>query len=334
MKNPDVKASQNTGIAARATARLGTALLAGGLLGSLLFMSPAAEAEPAARVLINGKPSGVFFNDGDSFRILKGRNKGGKARLAGFNTLESHGAVHQWGTWTARELYHIAKMATLNGRRGTWSCQSDGKTDTYGRMLMFCPSLAEDQIRKGFAHAMTVTDDPSPPNLLEAQRDAIAHKRGIWAHGVPEFVLTSLHSDEEDVNDHGTYNRLVSTADGHSLKWKHDIEYKECQNVCLQVYPDQPELLPALVARLKSEGAELIGGLSDEDITLVLRTYQHVRLVDRPAPNEHREALATLLASYADQGLFGTGAAKDGSCMIHVPFERRYGGNRAACLKK
>lgn len=313
---------------------LAPALLGALLLGTLTTAGSPAEAEPAAKVVLNGTMVGVFFNDGDSFRVLKGRNKGAKARLAGFNTLESHGAVHQWGSWTARELYHIAKMATLNGRKGSWSCESDGNTDTYGRLLAWCEDLATDQVRKGLAHAMSINDDPAKPQLLEAQREAIAARRGIWSHGVPEFVLTSIHSVEEDVEGRGTYNRLVSSADGHSIKWKHTNRYQECETVCNKVYPSDESLLPAVAARLQAEGAQLLTGLTDETLSEVLGTYQRLRLVDRPVAKEHREALGELLATYASEGLFGTGAAQNGSCMIHVQFERRYGGSRAECLKK
>ncbi len=303
-------------------------------LALIFIVHRQATAEPAAKVMLNGKMAGVYFNDGDSFRVLKGPKKGAKARLFGFNTLESHGAVHQWGDWTFKEMYHLAKMATLNARVGTWTCETDGETDTYGRMLVLCEDLAIDQIRKGLAHAMSIDDNPALPKFVEAQQDAIANKRGIWAHGIPEFVLTSLHSVEEDVSGHGTYNRLVSSADGHSIKWKHSTKYGECDNICLKVYPDEASLLPTVMAKVKAEGAGLIGGMSDETLMAVLGTFQRIRLVDRPAPEEHREALNALLAGYADQGLFGAGAASDGSCMIHVPFNRRFGGTRAACLKK
>lgn len=306
-----------------------------GLLLGALALGPAIvrAGEPAAKVNLNGELVGVFFNDGDSFRILKGRNKGGKARLAGFNTLESHGAVHQWGTWTAKELYHIAKMATLHGRQGHWNCNTDGDTDTYGRMLIFCPDLAESQIRHGFAHAMSVNDDPAEPKYLEAQREAIANKRGIWAHGVPEFVLTSLHSVEEDVEGRGTYNRLVSSVDGHSIKWKHNTKYRECENVCLQVYPSDDSVLAAVATKLKAEQPALVEGISDEDLTTMLGVFQRIRLVDRPVAKDKREELRGVLDGYAEAGMFGSGAPKNGACMVHVPFERRYGGRRAECLK-
>lgn len=296
--------------------------------------STVVDAEPAAKVALNGKAIGVFFNDGDSFRVLKGRNKGAKARLAGFNTLETHGAVHQWGGWTARELYHLAKMATLHARTGSWSCQSDGKTDTYGRLLAFCQTLAVDQVRRGYAHAMSINDDPARPELLEAQREAIAAKRGMWAHGIPEFVLTSIHSAEEDVEGRGTYNRLVSSVDGHSIKWKHNNRYAECENVCNLVYPEEASLIPSVAERLRTDAPQLIKGLSGPELRTMLGTYQRVRLVDRPVASEHRAALNKLLDRYAREGLFGDAAASKGSCVIHVPFERRFGGTRASCLKK
>ena len=204
--------------------------LALGLVAMLWLVAPsprdAHAKEPRTKVILNGELVPVTFNDGDSFRVLNGDRA--KARLKGYNTLESYGAVHSWGTWTAKEMYVIAKMATLHARRGIWECESDGKLDTYGRTLVWCPGLAEELVRLGMAHVLSVDDNPGDPKLLAAQREAIAAKRGLWAHGVPDFILTSLHSREEDVDGHGTYNRLVSTKDGHSVKWRHDNKYPEC----------------------------------------------------------------------------------------------------------
>ncbi len=200
-------------------------------LAALAFAAAEAFAEPVSRVSLNGVPSPVFFNDGDSFTVLGGPLQGTKARLSGYNTLESFGPVHRWGTWDPHELYIIAKMATLNARRGMWHCESDLKKDGYGRILWNCPDLAEDQIRKGLAHAMTVSNDPSPASYLKAQRLAMEEKRGMWAHGIPKFVLTSLHSIDEGFEGEN-YNRLISTEDGHSEKWLHKNVYKECDEVC------------------------------------------------------------------------------------------------------
>jgi endonuclease YncB( thermonuclease family) len=198
--------------------------------GAVVEVTPA-DAKPASKVYLNGVPAPVFFNDGDSFTVLGGQFEGTKARLAGYNTLESFGPCHKWGNWDANELYINAKMATLNARRGVWHCSSDGKRDGYGRILWDCPDLIEDQIRKGLAHAMTVTDQPAPERYLKAQRLAQQERRGLWAHGVPAFVLTSLHSNDEGYEGK-TYNRLVSTVTGSSTKWLHKDNYDECQWIC------------------------------------------------------------------------------------------------------
>lgn len=202
------------------------------LASALLLLIPVtAWSKPLSRVFLNGVPAPVHFNDGDSFAVLGGEFAGTKARLAGYNTLESFGPCHKWGNWDANELYILAKKATLNARRGVWHCFSDGKRDGYGRILWNCPDLIEDQVRKGLAHAMTVTDDPAEERYLKAQRLAQAERRGIWAHGIPKYVLTSLHSNDEGYEG-TTYNRLVSTETGSSKKWLHKDNYKECDWVC------------------------------------------------------------------------------------------------------
>ncbi len=201
------------------------------ILLAMVGLSGEALARPQTKVFLNGVPAPVFFNDGDSFTVLGGQHEGIRTRLAGYNTLESFGAVHRWGDWNAHELYVVAKMATMNARRGVWHCHSDMNRDGYGRTLWTCPDLVLDQLRKGLAHVMLVSDDDAPAEHLAAMRSAQAEKRGIWAKGIPEFVLTSLHSKDEGYE--GTnYNRLVSTANGKSTKWIHNDIYKECQEVC------------------------------------------------------------------------------------------------------
>ena len=291
--------------------------------------------EPSTMVILNGQSVPVFFNDGDSFRVLGGSMKGSKARLAGFNTLESHGPVHQWGDWTVKELYVLAKMATLHARRGKWVCKSDGKTDTYGRMLTFCPGLAKSLIERGLAHAMTVTDKPSPKALLKAQRQAMQAKRGIWAHGRPAFVLTSLHSVEEDVEGRGTYNRLVSSHDGHSVKWRHTDKYTECQTVCQQVYSVDETKVSSVAAYLKADSplATMLGSLGDNKVKTMVRTYARFRHVNRVIPKKKRAQVKKVLDKLAADGQFGQQESSNGSCVVHVPFERRFGGTRAECLR-
>lgn len=213
------------------------------LVGMSLLVASVAWARPETRVFIkvtaSGTPDGggsgtlysVFFNDGDSFTVLDGALAGTRTRLAGFNTLESFGPAHKWGAWDPHELYVVAKEATLNARRGTWHCTTDGKTDGYGRMLMHCQDLIDDDIRKGLAHAYSVNEQPASEHELQLMRLAQAEKRGMWAKGIPPFVLTSTHSADEGAGAE-TYNRLISTVDGHTEKWKHQDIYKDCQWIC------------------------------------------------------------------------------------------------------
>ncbi len=307
------------------------------LVSGLMLASPSTGAkESKTKVIINGEPSPVYFNDGDSFRVLAGTYKGTKARLAGYNTLESFGPVHQWGDWTAKEMYVLAKMATHFARDGVWECETDGKLDTYGRSLMWCPELAKEQVRWGLAHVMTVDDEAGNPDVVAAQAEAIANRRGIWAHGVPAFVLTSLHSAEEDVDGKGTYNRLVSTEDGHSVKWKHTNRYKECDNICQKVYEVDDGKISEVLDSIQGDtfASNILGGLNPQAVRSVLEDYATFRHINRKVPEDEREKLKDHLdRNYLAQGRFGPAIAKNGACMVHVPFERRFGGGRAACLK-
>ena len=304
---------------------------------SLAIGTPiAAEAkEPRTKVILNGKLVPVTFNDGDSFRVLSGSYNGAKARLAGYNTLESYGAVHSWGTWTAKELYVIAKMATLFARRGTWECTSDGKLDTYGRMLVVCPELRAELVRLGMAHVMSIDDAPGDAELLKLQKEAQDARRGIWAHGVPAFILTSLHSREEDVDGKGTYNRLISTDDAHSVKWRHDNKYEECSKVCSQRYTVDESKVDEVAEALKTEpsAAPIVGSLSADDLRSVVRDFAEFRHVGRSIPKDDRAAIEKVLVGWAAAGRFGEQTASDDSCMVHIDFKRRFGTGRAACLK-
>ena len=305
-------------------------------LAGVAASSPTVQAEPRAHVTLNGKPVPVFFNDGDSFRVLSGTYNGAKARLSGYNTLESYGPVHQWGSWTAKELYNIAKMATLFARRGTWTCETDGKTDTYGRMLVWCPDLADALVRGGYAHVMSIDDNPGKAELLEAQKEAIENRRGIWAHGVPDFILTSLHSVEEDTDGSGTYNRLVSTDDAHSVKWKHTNKYAECDNVCHQLFTVDDDAVDAVTTALASDAAveDIVGELDQDALRSVVHDFAEFRHINREVKKDDRERLHEhLMTNYVAQGRFGTQTKQKGSCMIHVHFQRRFGGGRAQCLK-
>lgn len=307
-------------------------ILALGLCVSL--PSRSSVAEPRTRVTLNGAPAPVFFNDGDSFRVLGGEYKGSKARLAGFNTLESYGPVHSWGDWTKKELYALAKMGTYNGREGIWSCTSDLSKDTYGRYLWVCPDLVVDQIRKGYAHAMSVTSEPAGEAAVKAQREAVKERRGIWAHGVPEYVLTSIHSADERSSDKATYNRLVSSVDGHSLKWKHDDLYDECQDVCwkpskqdryqrfVDRWAKRPEVASWVGEYTEGQQSDLIAALLDEKSVLI--KWQD------PA---HRESAMRAFEAMKEAGWVEAAHSDIETCMLYVDFRRRFGASKAVCLK-
>lgn len=300
--------------------------------------APAASAaDVASKVYINGRPSPVFFNDGDSFRVLEGPHRGMKARLAGFNTLESYGPVHSWGDWTPQEMYVLAKMATLNARRGVWHCTTEFDKDTYGRALLFCPDLAIDQIRRGLAHAMSVDEDPADERYLEAQAQAIRERRGIWAHGVPAYVLTSLHSITEGGGRDGkTYNRLVSSRDGHSAKWRHEDAYDECAKICARERTVAPEIIEGAVETLRADAgmADLVSTLTKSRLTQVVTDYAQLgwfRGIDDEAA---KVRLTERLAEMQAAGQLGDAEFGEGACVVYVDFQRRYGDGRASCLRK
>ena len=291
------------------------------------------DATPRTRVKLNGKDAPVFFNDGDSFRVLSGDLKGSKARLAGFNTLESYGAVHSWGDWTKKELYALAKMGTYNAREGVWTCTSDLSTDTYGRYLWVCPDLVVDQIKKGLAHAMTVTSESAEAAAVAAQREAVVNKRGIWAHGVPEYVLTSLHSTSERSGDRATYNRLVSSVDGHSLKWKHDDAYTECQDVCWK--PSKEDRYKRFAARWakRKELSAWIGEYSEaeriEAVTAALDSGAKIKVKNDAHSADAKSAFEAMKSA----GWVEAAQSDVETCMLYVDFRRRFGASRAVCLK-
>ncbi len=307
---------------------------------TVLLMSMSLQAETQTKVFLNGEPAPVFFNDGDSFRVLGGRFAGSKARLAGFNTLESHGPVHSWGTWTTKEMYNFAKIATWHAQKGIWHCESeDLSTDTYGRILWYCKDLAIDQVRRGYAHAMVIGDLPFEKEILEAQHDAIDNRRGIWARGVPNVILTSTHSTSEGGGKDGkTYNRLVSSRTARSYKWQHNDRYGECQNVCAQYYETTDSVLEKVATQLKAvpELKSIVSGV--EDLELIQNMVSHVMYDSMTISKDKDEnaMVATVLDSLLTPDVMKhirPIAGKSESCMVYVDFQRRYGPDKAKCLR-
>lgn len=314
----------------RGASNVGALLVA----ATLSWTTPGSAEEPMTRVVLNGVPTPVFFNDGDSFRVLSGPLAGTTARLAGFNTLESFGPVHQWGSWHAYELYIVAKMATLNARRGSWHCDSDLSRDGYGRILWTCPDLAVDHLSKGLAHTMNVDDQPARAEYIAAQRGAIAARRGMWAHGVPEFVLTSAHSADEDPSREYAYDRRVSVRYGHSESVRHQTTYLECQMVCHEENAVDPARSDAVAGRLL-ETPTLNARLATFDtIHLGQLAWRWARTHELPSwlPEDMRGAVRERLTELEREGAYGPVQNQPGACFRYVSFTRRYGSSRATCL--
>ena len=211
------------------------AILAAVFLTALpAFAEPKAGgfAMPPSAVIIDGERVPVSWNDGDSFGFLAGKYERQRVRLGGYNSLESYGPVHEWGSWSALELFQVTKDATRFTRTRVWSCVWGGKKDHYGRMLVLCNDLVEAMVREGFGHVYAL-EPPVDPQILALQREAIAEKRGMWRKGVPQGLLTSLHSISEEGGGKGrTYDRVISPVTGLSNAINHEKSYTTCQRVC------------------------------------------------------------------------------------------------------
>jgi len=309
--------------------RLSLAIVLLGVWTTAAMASP----EPRTKVFLNGVPAPVYFNDGDSFRVLSGQYMGMRTRLAGFNTLENHGPVHRWGDFHVKELYINSQQGTLHARRGVWHCESDLAADTYGRTLWWCPDLAVDLVRLGLAHAMSIDRNPARPELVAAQQEAIAARRGMWAHGVPDYIITSTHSKADDVEGRGTRNRLVSSRDGHSILWEHDRTYGECEEVCDIGWESTWRLEEAHAILKANTGlAELLAAYDEARLHAVMLAFaMNQAWRDKLVDAAHAGPLgAAFEALRQDRRLGRLGPP---SCMIYTDFRRRYSGSPPRCLR-
>ena len=183
---------------------------------------------------------------------------------------------------------------------------------------------------------MTVTDEPAKPELVEAQLDAIKNRRGIWSHGVPEFVLTSLHSASEGGGSDGrTYNRMVSSKDGHSEKWLHKDNYGECDKICHVDHSLPAEALDRFVAVIKADSvaATHLEGLDDAEIKKRAARFISKGSVGYMTTKEAALALDDQLPKLVEPFTPEMVEGNNNGCMVYVDFRRRYGGDKAKCLK-
>ncbi len=178
--------------------------------------------------MLDGETVEVSWNDGDTFKVLRGAEKGLRARLVGVNTLETYGPVQFWGAWDRHELLAFARTSHHVSAGRAWACRTGGRRDQYGRALVRCPDLERELVRRGHAMVFAV-DAPAEPALLAAQREAQAARVGMWAKGVPPRIVTSAHSAAEEGRG---YDRVVDTRTGAAEIVRHERSYEVCEEVC------------------------------------------------------------------------------------------------------
>jgi hypothetical protein len=185
---------------------------------------------------------------------------------------------------------------------------------------------------------MSVDDEPADPTFMAAQRQAMEAKRGIWSHGIPAYVMTSLHSTTEGGgSEDGTqYNRMVSTFDGHSNSMRHKDAYDECQWVCSKERSVTDASVTEAVEALKTRGDldAILGDLTDAQVAQIVRDYAHVGWFSRFRKDKEKMLeLELALAKLTQDGLLPGSVMGEGSCVIYVEFKRRYGKSRPGCLR-
>ena len=191
--------------------------------------TPPEEAEQSPAVQLNGEVFSVEWSDGDSFRFIEGPHEGLGVRLGGYNALESYGPVHRWGEWTYEQMAQVADAATRFARQTQWTCQTAGETDYYGRLLVSCDDLTEAILSSGLGH-LYVFEGNAPEAWIRAQSTAQENALGMWSKGIPQWIVTSLHSHSEGRNT--TYDRKINGATGESEQVIHTETYETCQEVC------------------------------------------------------------------------------------------------------
>jgi endonuclease YncB( thermonuclease family) len=209
------------------------------LCAALLAAARPAEARRGggrgarAAVLLDGERTDGRFTDGDSFRLLSGPPRGRAARRRGVNALETSGPVHRLGALGGRALLALAQGSAALAAAAAVRCDTAGRRDRYGRLLVACPEAAEALVRAGHAMVLAVGEPPDAA-LVRLQREAQRAGAGMWAAGAPPRVPTSLHSaDERGLGPRGAYDRVVDTRTGLSEARPHARVYRACEEVCL-----------------------------------------------------------------------------------------------------
>jgi micrococcal nuclease len=179
-------------------------------------------------VMLHGVETAVHWDDGDTFFVPSTRLK---ARLDGYNTLESYGPVHRFGPGE-KALFGISKRATDLARSQIWRCELQEGSGGYGRKRVDCPELRKAMLEQGLAHVFAVGDSADNADL-SAQRVGIEARAGMWVDGAPKGIVTSVHSLDEKPGQTETYNRVMNLETGAAPKVMHKNTYAPCEWVCV-----------------------------------------------------------------------------------------------------
>ena len=208
----------------------GTVAPGGDSIASALASPEESTIGPAVdSIVLDGDDVRVRWADGDSLTLESGARSQEGARLAEFNTLESYQAVQRWGDWSYEALADVNATATALARSRAWACTSTSEGGGYGRTLIECPGLRDELITRGLAHLFTIRT-PLDVDTIGLQRTAQESRRGIWANGVPDGIVTSV-SSTADGHDR-TFDRVVNTQTGQADRTFHEVAYTTCHEVC------------------------------------------------------------------------------------------------------
>ncbi len=199
-------------------------------LSAALALTPPKPAvlDTNGQVVLDGVLTDVRWDDGDTFMVP---TTGLKARLDGYNTLESYGAVHRFGPGEV-ELFALSSKATDMARSTAWKCTVQEGSGGYGRSRVDCPGLRKALLEAGFAHAFVVKGKAPEADLL-AQKVGMDAAVGMWSKGVPSGIITSVHSIDEKPGQTSTYNRILDPLTGVASKHSHTNTYAACEWVCM-----------------------------------------------------------------------------------------------------
>jgi len=202
-----------------------------GLIGMMLGVATAGAPEIKANgsVVLDGSKVDVYWDDGDTFMVV---GNGTKARLDGFNTLESYGPVHRFGPGEDA-LFEIAKLAGKTAMETVWTCTTQEGSGGYGRSRVACPELRKTLLQAGLAHVFSV-GGPADDAGLADQMIAVKAGLGMWKGGAPEGLVTSVHSVDEKPDQASTYNRVLNLKTGEAAKHSHSQIHAACSWVCQQ----------------------------------------------------------------------------------------------------